>query len=88
MSGAVARRANTQAERHHSWELDEIARRVEAAEVKAAGIARVTQRAILEAMTVNLVRGHAQQVDPDGEQAYAFLAALGVAQLAKVIQGM
>jgi hypothetical protein len=85
VSGEVAARLGTQAERRHAQELEELSHQVEVAEAVVSGIAQVTSRAMIEQLTVNMVRNVLTEVDPDGAADYAVLAALGRAQVAKAL---
>jgi hypothetical protein len=88
-NGEVVRwRGRTLAERQHGANLDAIYRRVELAEAEAAGVSRVTQRAIVEALSVNLVRTEAERIDPDGTEQYRYIAAHGILRMAAVIDRM
>jgi hypothetical protein len=71
--------------RQHSRELDAVYRTVELAEVRVAGVAHVTRRAEVEALQINLTRREAERLAPDGAEHYAFLAAVGVTEMATVI---
>jgi hypothetical protein len=85
MSGEVAARLSTGAERRHAQEIEELGHQVELAEAVVAGIAQVTARAMIEQLTVNMVRNVLTEVDPDGAADYAVLAAIGKAQVAKAL---
>lgn len=85
MSGEIAARLSTEVERRHAQEIEELTYQVELAEAVVAGIGQVTERAMIEQLTVNMVRHVLTDVDPDGAADYAVLAAIGKAQIAKTL---
>lgn len=85
MSGEITARLSTEVERRHAQEIEEFAHQVELAEAVVAGIGQVTERAMIEQLTVNMVRHVLTDVDPDGAADYAVLAAIGRAQIAKTL---
>lgn len=89
MPGEITRWLTTSAvERQHSRELDVVTRRTSLAEEQVAGIGQVTKRATFEAMQVNLLRGKAEQIAPDGAELYAMIAVAGAVEMTQVIAHM
>jgi hypothetical protein len=85
VNGEIAARLSTEVERRHAQEIEQLEYQVELAEAVVAGIARVTERAMIEQLTVNMVRHVLTDVDPDGAADYARLAAIGGAQIARTL---
>jgi hypothetical protein len=81
----MPRRGRTAAERQHVHQLAGVLRRAELAEAEAACVSRVTQRAIVEALSINFVRAEAERLDIDGAEQYRYLAARGIMRMAMCI---
>jgi hypothetical protein len=74
--------------RQHVRDLQTVYRRAELANAELSGIASVTQRAIYRALETNIVRAQAEQIEPDGAEHYALLAAVGVTKMSQVIASL
>lgn len=90
MAGELIRRLNGTAavERQHDRELAAVDRAADIAEVRVAGVNRVTQRAMYETMMTNVLRARAEQIAPDGAELYAMIAVAGAVESAKVISDL
>jgi hypothetical protein len=78
-------RLPTQAERHYAANRAELERQIALSELAVAGTARVTQRAMTEMATINILRKVLEEVDPDGSPMFGTLAGLGLARMARVL---
>lgn len=90
MAGEVTRwlSGDSALERQHDRELATVEHAADVAEVRVAGINRVTKRAMYETMLTNVLRARAEQIAPDGAELYAMIAVAGAVESAKVINDL
>jgi hypothetical protein len=89
MPGELTRWLNTSpAERQQDRALGAVDHAVELAEVRVAGINRVTQRAMFETMRTHMLKQQAEHIAPDGSELYTMIAVAGAVESARVIEGM
>jgi hypothetical protein len=92
MSNEIAQRRSGGLSRYESRqqfrEIEAMHHDVELAELKVAGINRVTQRAMFETMRTAEMRKAAEQIAPDGAELYAMIAVAGAIECTRVISSL
>ncbi len=83
----VPRGMSHAAGRQHAADLEVLRHQKELAEAELSDVGHLTQRAITEALAINLVKAEASRLDPDDAMQFQHLAAVGVMRLARVLSG-